>query len=223
MNNSIDTAGSASAGTGTRTGGRPLQQRARITKDAIIEAAASHFNTVGYAASSVNDIVEQAGSTKGAMYFHFPSKKALAQRLVQVWGDVLTDTITRITSTDEPPHQQVAAIYRELAHRVAQDHQVRAGLLMSLEPAVDESAQVYTAWTSAVSVIVERAVRSGDLGAAAAPPRLGESLCAGFVGAVHVASSLGEPGTISRRVDDLLALWTGSNQAPAPATKAVAR
>lgn len=223
VNDSVDTAVSASAGTGTRTSGRPLQQRAQVTKDAIIEAAASQFNTVGYAASSVNEIVAQAGSSKGSLYFHFSSKKALAQRLVQVWGDVLTDTITHITTTGEPPHQQVAAIYRELAYRVAQDHQVRAGLLMSLEPAVDESAQVYTAWTSAITVIVEHAVRSGDLGTEAAPPRLGESLCAGFVGAMHVASSLGEPESISRRVEDLLALWPGSNQAPARATKAVAR
>ncbi|MDI9916859.1 hypothetical protein [Rhodococcus sp. IEGM 1379] len=94
---------------------------------------------------------------------------------------------------------------------------------MSLEPAVDKSAQVYTAWTSAVSVIVERAVRSGDLGAAAAPPRLGESLCAGFVGAVHVASSLGEPESISRRVEDLLMLWFGSDSTTVRPTPAVAR
>ncbi|MDI9916860.1 TetR/AcrR family transcriptional regulator [Rhodococcus sp. IEGM 1379] len=85
MDNSIDTAVSASAGTGTRTSGRPLQKRAQITHDTIVEAAASQFNTLSYAAA-VNGIVELASSTKGSVYFHFSSKKALAHRLVQVWG-----------------------------------------------------------------------------------------------------------------------------------------
>ncbi len=95
---------------------------------------------------------------------------------------------------------------------------MRAGLILSLEPAVDETAQVYTMWANAVTVIIERAVVAGELGAAPIPARLGESLCVGFVGAVHVATSLGEPATISCRVDDLLALWTETSDTTPPAT-----
>jgi AcrR family transcriptional regulator len=192
-----------------RTSRHSLQPRAKLTKNRLAEAGAKHFNTVGYAAANINDIITQADSTKGALYFHFPSKKALAQHLVQLWGEILLDTIARVTTTDETTHRQVAAIYRELAHRVTDDQQIRAGLIMSLEPAVDETAQVYTAWTSAVTAIVEHAGTAGDCDAPAVPARLGESLCAGFVGAVHVATALGEPDTISRRVEDLLALWPG--------------
>lgn len=209
MNDFIDTTSITRAGSGTRTSRRPLQPRAKVTKNGLVEAGASHFNTVGYAAAHINDIITQADSTKGALYFHFPSKKALAQHLVQLWGEVLLDTIARVTTTDEPTHRQVAAIYRELAHRVTDDQQIRAGLILSLEPAVDETAQVYTAWTSGVTAIVEHAGTARDRAAPAAPARLSESLCAGFVGAVQVATTLGEPDTISRRVEDLLALWPG--------------
>ena len=190
---------------------RTPQQRAIATREGIASAAAEHFNTVGYGAASINEILAGTGSSKGAMYHHFPSKKALAQYLVHLWSTVLVDTLARVTSTGEPAVRQVASIQRRLATVVAQNHIARAGLLLSLEQAVDEHAKIYTAWTSAVTVIVDQAIRTGQLDRTAAQSRLGESLCAGFVGAVHVATSLGEPDTISRRVDDLLALWLGGN------------
>ena len=157
------------------------------------------------------------------MYHHFPSKESLAQYLVQGWGTVLVDTIADVTAADEPALRQVASVQRRLAEIITHDHVARAGLILSLERAVDETAKVYTAWTSAVTVIVEQAIRAGQLDATAEHSRLGETLCAGFVGAVHVAASLGEPETISRRVDDLLMLWLGSEPATAPATPAAAR
>lgn len=206
MRDLIDIARAVSTEVSTRIGHRPLQPRAIRTRDGIVEAAATHFNSFGYSASKTGDIIAQAGSTKGAMYFHFSSKRSLAQHLVQLWCTVLVDTVTRAAVPDESAQGQVAAIFRELARQVAADPVVRAGLLLSLERAVDENAKVYLAWTSAVTVIVEQAIR-GHLDVAAAPERLGESLCAGFVGAVHVVSSLGEPETIGRRVDDLLMLW----------------
>jgi AcrR family transcriptional regulator len=60
----------------------PAQQaRARITRDAILDAAALEFSRRGYAAASVNNILAASGRTKGAMYFHFQSKESVAQAL----------------------------------------------------------------------------------------------------------------------------------------------
>ncbi|MDN5547537.1 MAG: TetR/AcrR family transcriptional regulator [Rhodococcus sp. (in: high G+C Gram-positive bacteria)] len=157
------------------------------------------------------------------MYHHFPSKESLAQYLVQGWGTVLVDTIADVTAADEPALRQAANLQRALAEIITHDHVARAGLILSLERAVDETAKIYTAWTSAATVIVEHAIRTGQLDDTAEHSRLGETLCSGFVGAVHVATSLGEPETISRRVDDLLMLWLGSDPATAPATPVTAR
>ena len=43
--------------------------------------------------------------------------------------------------------------------------------------------------------------------------RLGDTLCAGFVGVVQVAASLDVNHTITRRVDDLLLMWRGTDLA----------
>lgn len=212
LDNHLDSDSVASTRTNDKIGQRPLQRRAIATRDHIVSAAAEHFNTVGYAATNISDILAGTGTSKGALYHHFPSKKALAQYLVQSWSTVLVGTISRITAADEPPVQQVASIQRELATVVAKDRVARAGMLLCLEQAFDEHAKVYTAWTSALTVIVDQAIRTSQLSDTAAQTRLGESLCAGFVGAIHVATRLGEAETISRRVDDLLTFWLGSTR-----------
>ncbi|WP_336883098.1 TetR/AcrR family transcriptional regulator [Rhodococcus globerulus] len=201
---------------GTRGRGRPTQSRAAATRDAVVGAAAAHFTSVGYTAASVSDIVTDSRITKGAMYFHFSSKKAVAQYLVRVWCEVLVETITTATATaigddvvgGRSAHRQLVAVFRELAWYVENDPRVRAGLLLSFESDVDENARVYRAWTSAVTVIVEHAIPLRDPAITTITSvGLGESLCSAFVGAVQVASSLGEPESIGRRVEDLLTLW----------------
>ncbi|WP_190287637.1 TetR/AcrR family transcriptional regulator [Rhodococcus sp. YL-1] len=213
MHDHIDHASAVRTWTRRSATQRRPQRRAIATRDGIAAAAAEHFNTVGYAGARIADIVATTGASKGSMYHHFPSKESLAQYLVQGWGTVLVDTIADVTAADEPAPRQLTNVQRTLAEIITHDHVARAGLILSLERAVDESAKVYTAWTSAVSVIVEQAIRTGQLDDTAEHSRLAETLCAGFVGAVHVATSLGEPETISRRVDDLQMLWLGSDPA----------
>lgn len=48
------------------------------TREKIIEQAAALFNTKGYSASSINDVMEATGLKKGGIYNHFESKDDLA-------------------------------------------------------------------------------------------------------------------------------------------------
>lgn len=45
-----------------------------ITREKILEAARYLFNTKGFGATSINDLVEASGLKKGSIYFHFPGK-----------------------------------------------------------------------------------------------------------------------------------------------------
>lgn len=208
MHDHIDHASVVSTRTkGTATQRSP-QRRAIATRDGIASAAAEHFNAVGYAGARITDILATAGDSKGAIYHHFPSKESLAQYLVQGWGAVLVDTIADVTAADEPALRQVVSVQRRLAAIITHDHVARAGLILSRERAVDESAKVYTAWTSAITVIVEQAIETGQLDDTAEHSRLGETLCAGFMGAVHGPTSLGETRdnqSTCRRSSDALA------------------
>ncbi|UYP19619.1 TetR family transcriptional regulator [Rhodococcus sp. Z13] len=58
------------------------QERARRTRAAIVRSAAAEFAKRGFAAASINAILEQSNATKGAMYFHFASKEDLARAVL---------------------------------------------------------------------------------------------------------------------------------------------
>ncbi|MFD3970365.1 TetR family transcriptional regulator [Streptomyces cyaneofuscatus] len=58
------------------------QQRALITREQILRAAGEVFAGFGYHRASVDDIIARSGMTKGAVYFHFPGKAAIAESLL---------------------------------------------------------------------------------------------------------------------------------------------
>jgi AcrR family transcriptional regulator len=51
--------------------------RSAVSRQSILDAARELFSTEGYAASSISDIVAQAGTSVGLPYYHFGSKKQI--------------------------------------------------------------------------------------------------------------------------------------------------
>lgn len=47
-------------------------------RQALLDAAARHFSTHGFAGTSIRDIAADVGMLPGSIYYHFPSKEALA-------------------------------------------------------------------------------------------------------------------------------------------------
>ena len=52
------------------------------TRDQVLKAALKHFANAGYAATSVQQIVSDAGVSKPALYYHFRDKAGLFEALV---------------------------------------------------------------------------------------------------------------------------------------------
>lgn len=77
----------------------------------IAQAAARLMATKGYDATSVRDIVEACNVTKPTLYYHFKSKKGLAQALVTV---PMTDLVAQVAGlvADEAlrPIDKLAAV-----------------------------------------------------------------------------------------------------------------
>ena len=62
---------------------RPLQERARFTVAAILEAAAEVIDEVGWAHASTNRIADRAGVSIGSLYQYFANKEAILATLME--------------------------------------------------------------------------------------------------------------------------------------------
>jgi TetR/AcrR family transcriptional repressor of nem operon len=58
------------------------------TRTKLLDAALMIIRTKGYSATTVDDICEAAGVTKGAFFHHFKSKEELAIEAARHWGAV---------------------------------------------------------------------------------------------------------------------------------------
>ena len=74
-------------------------ERRAATREKLIEAAREHFASNGYESTHTNDILEQAGLSRGAMYHHFENKEALFEAVFVAVSD---QTIARATQVDRP-------------------------------------------------------------------------------------------------------------------------
>lgn len=69
---------------------RTNEERTRTTRRALLFAARQRFEADGFSATSLDDIADVAGVTKGALYHHFPTKRALYDAVIVDIQDELT-------------------------------------------------------------------------------------------------------------------------------------
>jgi AcrR family transcriptional regulator len=88
----------------------PARRRPRYDRDAsrtaIVEAAMRRFAAQGFAGTRVEDIVEAAGYTRGAFYFHFENKLDCfwavvdhRERMRGDWADAATEGLDATTAS----------------------------------------------------------------------------------------------------------------------------
>lgn len=59
------------------------------TRDKILDAALNIFAAKGYHDTRMDEIVDESGSSKGSIYFHFPNKERLFLALVDQFANLL--------------------------------------------------------------------------------------------------------------------------------------
>lgn len=83
---------------------KPLRVRqAEATRDLLIEVARQNFTQHGYAATSIDDIIQQAGVARGALYHHFAGKETLFRAVYEtVEGEVIARVMQAAASQTSP-------------------------------------------------------------------------------------------------------------------------
>lgn len=72
------------------------ERQAEATRHLLVSVARQLFTEKGYAATSIEEIIKQAGVARGALYHHFPGKDALFRA---VYDEVQTEVAARVVAT----------------------------------------------------------------------------------------------------------------------------
>ncbi|MGA8250149.1 MAG: TetR/AcrR family transcriptional regulator [Mycobacterium sp.] len=133
----------------------PRPDRSRGT---LIENAATLFRRQGYAATGLNQILDEAGVKAGSLYHHFPQgKQQLAAAVVDAAGADIERLLRRFLATGRPVADIVDRWIDLLVAGLAGDH--RDGC--PIEPIATESvnasplvraasARAFTGWCAAI-------------------------------------------------------------------------
>ncbi len=78
-------------------------EQSRSRRERILDAAFSAFAKRGYRDTAVDDIAAAAETSKGGIYFHFPSKEAIFRELMQTTADKLVARVERAVAHETEP------------------------------------------------------------------------------------------------------------------------
>ncbi|GGS31329.1 ScbR family autoregulator-binding transcription factor [Streptomyces griseoviridis] len=174
------------------------QERAIRTRRAVLMAAAEVFAKQGYTAATVADILKAAGVTKGALYFHFDSKEALAQGVLEAQGlQELPEQDTKL--------QEMIDVAMTVAHRLVFDPVVQAGARLSADPIGRRHyGSAWPMWVDVLTEIVTVARQRGETLPHVVPREIAELVVSAFNGVQLYAQLETDFQDIERRVSVLL-------------------
>ncbi|MGI8586178.1 MAG: TetR/AcrR family transcriptional regulator [Chloroflexia bacterium] len=88
------------------------QERGQVRRARILDAAVQVFTRKGYRDSGMEDIAAEAETSKGGLYFHFPSKQALFLNLLDRMTGLLIERTETVISVEADPLARADAALR---------------------------------------------------------------------------------------------------------------
>jgi TetR/AcrR family transcriptional regulator, transcriptional repressor for nem operon len=172
----------------------PADKRADTTREQILRAASHQFAQRPYYAVGLDDILAEAQLTKGAMYFHFRSKHALALAIVDEQiaraGTAIQDLLNRrLSGLETLIDVSYLIAVTDINHDVTR---AAFNLLESVGRTEKLQERLLGGWITLLGEIAQRGVLEGDIVEGSDPEDVGRLLVSLYMG-MRQASSLDEP------------------------------
>jgi TetR/AcrR family transcriptional regulator, transcriptional repressor for nem operon len=144
-----------------------------ITRRKILEAAFDEFYKNGFQGGSINRIVDQAGTTKGALFHHFEDKNDVGYAVVEeiVFADIKERWLNPLADSIDPI-ATVKKAMRQYAKEEGANGRLLQGcplnnLAQEMSP-LDEGfrrrlEKVYSAWREGLESALARGIKAGTV------------------------------------------------------------
>jgi TetR/AcrR family transcriptional regulator, transcriptional repressor for nem operon len=181
------------------------ERRADTTRQRLIAAAARQFARRSYSMVSLDDILAEAELTKGAMYFHFPSKQALAIAIIDDLTEMSRAAVSELLARRMSGLETLIEVFYLLAVQGVQEEVARAGarLLETLDNTTVLPSTLWHSWTELVTTLLRKAVADGDVVDHTDPEDVAKMLVALWVGMPRIS----DPDQPEHYLDNLRNAW----------------
>jgi TetR/AcrR family transcriptional regulator, transcriptional repressor for nem operon len=159
-------------------------KRADTTRQQLLHAAAHQFAQRAYHDVGLDDVLAEAELTKGAMYFHFRSKHALALAVIEDQAVQAREVVAALVARKFSGLETLIDLCYQMAVRDISEDMARAGfnLLESIGRVEGLQAQQLDGWIQTLSVIADRGIAEGDILDECDPQDVGRLLVSMYMG-----------------------------------------
>ncbi len=181
-----------------------MQARAEATRRRILDSAVDLFDEMGYGETGLTDVLQRAGVSKGAFYYHFDSKEALAAAIIEEYDQKLTASAARLLDSDSPTLEGLIRISFDSAFLIQTDKLAQVGnkLMQGLDQISHVAGAIYAQWTDRYVQMMRRAVGTWQLREGVDAGDIAEGIWNGIVGCHLLCAATGED-----RIERLSRTW----------------
>jgi AcrR family transcriptional regulator len=181
--------------------------KADSTRQQILRAAARQFARLPYHQVGLDDVLAEAELTKGAMYFHFRSKHALALAVIEDQATRSSEAVADLQARKFSGLETLIDFSYQLAVRDISEDITRAALhlLESIGRIEGLQAKLQGEWIDTVALTVRRGIVEGDVFTECEPQDVGRLLVSLYMG-LRQTSDLDEPERFLRELERTWAL-----------------
>ncbi|HXF81333.1 MAG TPA: TetR/AcrR family transcriptional regulator [bacterium] len=137
------------------------------TRDRILSAAMEVFARKGYHAAGVEDIVRASGTSKGAFYHYFPSKRGIFLTLMDDLAALVEQGVEAVIAQERGAVAKVEAALRVVIETAAEQRALVKILLLEavgLGPAFEQKRlEIHSRFARVIQHHLDRAVQEGDI------------------------------------------------------------
>jgi len=116
----------------------------RHVRDIIVSTATRLFYRQGYSNTGINQIIEEAGISKSALYQHFASKEDLLMVYLEVTGEETLHTLRKAAAKHTSPQTKMLAIFEYLEELVQQSQWYGCHFLNMVYELPEEAVRIKT-------------------------------------------------------------------------------
>jgi TetR/AcrR family acrAB operon transcriptional repressor len=151
---------------------RKTKEEAEVTRNSLLDAALTVFSKQGYEATRLEDIADEAGVTRGAIYHHFGGKAELFNALIderfaranQMMQDVIEEGGTPLQILRRLMVRSLQFLEEDADYRAVQEMvSFKTAMIPELEDGLQKKKAGQRAYLEYVSGLIEQGVDAGEI------------------------------------------------------------